>query len=100
MICPKNLFNYCGVLKELYLPQNFNNSLDLGSTIVDNYVDILNSLKDNASETTSLILDFCNQTNHPRIKDIYVKLNNGLYEECESTDEGAISLIEAMQNKG
>lgn len=100
LICPKNLFNYCGVLKELYLPQNFNNSLDLGSTIVDNYVDILNSLKDNASETTSLILDFCNQTNHPRIKDIYVKLNNGLYEECESTDEGAISLIEAMQNKG
>ena len=100
LICPIDLLNSCGVLEKLYLPQNFNTSLNLRNTIVNNYVDILNSLKDNSSESTKLILTFNNQTNHPKIKDIYVKLNNTLYEECESTDEGAITLIEAMQNKG
>ena len=60
-------------------------------------IDMLSKLKDNSDSFTQTLtvgdVVFWNMSN------LYIKENNGIFEECKSTDEGAISYIAALHAK-
>ena len=98
--CDVNAFQNSN-LHNLYLYQNYAKSINLFGCVNltrETYIDILNKIIDNA-ENLNLTITF-DSLFLTQIKNfIYVKLNNGIYEYCNSSDEGAMLMIQAFVNK-
>lgn len=94
-IVSSNTFQYCYSIKYLDLYKDFNQSINL-QTLANlektSLVNILNNLAD-ISDTKTISIHI-----KTGVKYLKVKLNNGLYELSEDSD--AITIIEALQQKG
>lgn len=94
-----NAFTEAKCLKNLVLFKEFNQPLNILGTKLDKscLIDMLSKLKDNSDSFAQTLtvgdVVFWNMSN------LYIKENNGIFEECKSTDEGAISYIAALNAK-